>query len=299
MEDIIKAIVELEYEVAYVLIILDKLDQKDLEKLLYFCVYKLIDKKINQFIFIELVKSINKTRIDYTKIKHCKSIIEILISENYQYASEFLYLSIDIKNISKELTKFIDLIIQSKGSLRIAVKKITENDRIFSFDVLAKLYNVISESDKYIRSYNKLSSYPSNNNDNINDSNSDSEIESNQEVISKTDKTQIKYNYEYIAEHFESNCREEIINRFSLLKKYFGLYFLANVNVPIIMNTDFEQMSHNDIIKYYFDSIKKIKKSINNHIKLYHNYFRIYNRYDSIIIKLDSINYYENIIQKD
>jgi len=290
MEDIIKAVGKSEYDTAAMLILLDHLEQNDLEKLLYFFVYKLINEKITEPIFIEMIDHINRTKIDFCELKHIKQITELLVDENYSISSELLTLLCDLKNLNNELSKFINVILKSEGSLNYKIKNVTQNDnidnKIYSLDIVIKLYNIINETEKYIRSFGKLalsahpSNYPGKN----------SRFLTDVEGELRNENTKSKYTRHFIIEQFESYCRDEIVNRLILLKNNFGIYYLANIGVSIITINNFNEMNYNEAVKYYYECIKKIKRNISNHLRLFKNYIRLYDHYNNLVSNETQLN---------
>jgi hypothetical protein len=280
MEGIVKAIGRSEYNMAGMLILLDNLTQGDLERLLYFFVYKLIDKKITEPMFAEMIDYMNRTKMDFSSLKHIRQITELLNDENYNIGSELLIVLCDIKGIGRELSKFINSVAKSEGTLCNRIKGILSNDAdglcsvAYNFEVIIKSYSIVSEADKYIRSFSKLAicAYPSN------CSKSTDEIVDGILVDSKS-----KYSSKYLMEQFEGYCRDEVLNRLILLKNYFGIYFLANVNIDVITVSDFTNMKYSDTIKYYFECVAKIKRSTSNHIRMYKNYIGLYEHYNNLI----------------
>lgn len=283
MEGIIEAVRKCEYDMAAMLILLDHLKQDDLEKLLYFFVYKLIDGKITEQIFIEMIDYINRINIDFTSIKHIKQITELLIDENYSTGSELLTILCDIKNISNDLSKFINNILKSNGILKKKIRSVVPDDpdsKKYNFKIMIKLYNIIHEAEKYIKSFERLainahpSNFPNKN---------DYTLIRGEHYLKSENRISRKYTQNFIIEQFEYYCKEEILNRLILLKNYFEIYFLASINVDIITIDSFIEMKYNDVIKYYFVCSKKIKRSINNHLRLFKNYIRLYEYYCSLI----------------
>lgn len=300
MEDIIKAIGKSEYDMAAMLILLDNLEVNDLEKLLYFFVYKLIDRKMTESMFIEMIKYINRTKLDFSSLKHIKQIKELLKEENYYSGSNLLIILCDIKNITNELSKFINIILKSDESIMYdkTIKIfLADNNEIrpiiYNFEFLINFYEIINEAANYIRSFGKITiiTHPliyTNNKNNYDDK----EIENKLNIS----KYKCKYKCKYIIDQFENNCKNEILDRLILLKNYFGINFLADIDIIIITIDDFLGMKYNDIVKYYFDCIKKIKRHINNHIKLYKNYIRLYKNYEKLID--NEIEFKNNLINK-
>lgn len=292
MEEIIKAFSNTEYDVVAMLISLDNLEQHDLEKLLYFFVYKLIDKKMSESNFMVMIDHINRTKIDFSSLEYINQINELLIKGNYNTASELLILLYDIRNISNELVKFINSIVKSEGILNDKLKNIVTDNihRIDNTEIINKLFSVISESEVYIKSFGKLAinSHPTSYNN----------FESNL-LIDSLICTELKYNSKDIAKHFEFYYKEEILNRMILLKKYYGLYFLANININIITVNNFVEMKYNDAVNYYFDCIKKIKRNLNNHLKLYQNYIRLFEHYNDMIFNESELLNSKNLLDLD
>lgn len=285
MDEIIKAIGKSEYDVAAMLILLDHLEQDNLEKLLYFFVYKLIDKKITEIIFIEMIDYINRTKIDFSAIKHIEQISELLIDKNYKTSSRILITLYEIKNINNELSKLISDILKTNGILKKKIRSIISSNttnKAHQFEVIIKLYNIICETKKYIKAFNKISIniHPSKL-PNINN------LASTKEAILNPN-----------IEQFEYYCKEEILNRLILLKKYFGIHLLANMNVKIITLDNFIEMNYNEKIKYYFCCSKNIKKSINNYLKLLKRYIKLQKYYSTIISQKNNIDIYTGICDK-
>ena len=139
--------------------------------------------------------------------------------------------------------------------------KIKRNIDINTFDH-NKIYDMLYDAKIYIKSFEKLASYSNN------------------------------------VDGCEFYCREEILNRLILLKKYFGIYFMSIIGIKIITLDDFLAMKYNDIIEYYFDCVKLIKRILYNHIKILKNYKRLVRYYDNIVNNIDNsdnINKFENI----
>lgn len=317
MEGIIKAIGKSEYDTAGMLILLDNLKQDDLEKLLYFFVYKLIDKKMTESMFIEMVNYIGRTKIDFNILKHIKQIIELLLDNNYNNGSELVVVLCDIKNVSRELSKFINYLFETDGEInkKILICLYDDNPEtetkpeIYNFENIIKSYNIINEIERYIKAFNKLAvnAHPSSLNENENNEESEEELQ----ILCKKRKS--KYTVKYITDQFEAHCKDEIFNRLVLLRKYFGIYLMSIIGIEIITTHDYHSMKYTDIVHYYFESIKKIKRYINNHIKLYKNYIRLYEHYNDLvnedIVTTDSnindehdfvfIQNYNNLNEKD
>ena len=268
MEEIVKAVNNAEYDTAAILILLDNLDHGDLEKLLYFFVYKLIEKNITERTFVEMVNYMNRTKIDFTVLKQIKQLSELLADEKYNIASELLMTLRDMKNINNELTKFIDGVLNSNGILHHKIKDLLLDDinNKYGVDIITKSYDILHEAKEYVKSFSKLShKHPSN------------------FGINKDDT-------ENIIEKFENNCKNEVMERLILLRHYYGIHFLSNIGIAIITVNDFIAMKYNGTIKYYFGCIKKIKRNIRNHLKLYKNFIRLHKYYNNLISNFSDLD---------
>jgi hypothetical protein len=233
----------------------------------------LIDRKLTESQFVEMVDYINRTKIDFVLLTRIKEIIDLLADDNFNIGSELLVVLYDIKKISKGITKFIDTIIKSDSFFSEKMKSIDMEDNL-----TLKSYNVITEAEKYIKSFMKLAiNSPSEKNKN----NVTPEIENDLSI--GTNKKKSKYEHKFIIEQFESNCKEEILNRLILLKNYFGIEFIGSLDITIITIADFDEMKFNDSVKYYFDCVKKIKRCIGNHLILYKNYVRLFEHYNNLL----------------
>jgi len=266
-------------------LLLDNLPGADIEKLIYFLIYKLIDKKINEHNFIKMLNHIyiNRARIDFTLLKNIRQIIDVLIDDNYAMASDFLIVLCDLKHTSNELTVFMNNILNSKGRLSVLVRNCMDiNDMN---DSITKIFNIICDADKYIKSFSKLSlnSHPASTNtilSGISDGITSSTATSTS-TLTTTKST--KYSVKFIEEEFEHYYKFEILRRLILLREYFGLGFMKRLGIIAITIEMFNNISYDDAIQYYFNCVKKIRKFITSYIKLLRNYNRLLSHYGKII----------------
>ena len=278
MEDIIQAVCNEEYETASMLILLNKLDHNDMEKLVYFFVYKLIDKKINETIFVEMINYVNRTAIDISSLVHIKDIIELLSDENYTIATEILQVQCDIKKIENIIRDFLRKFKRCNNLVynnKFATPEYGSNN---DENMISKSYIIVSEADKYIKTFLKIST-------NLHPSisiNKNILISSEPQVL---DKKYSKYDLDFIINQFEGSYKQELLDRLTLIVKYFGIIYLSSIGVDIITESEFNAMRYNESIKYYFRCIKKIRKNFSIYLKLYRNYFRLYVHYNSLVFQ--------------
>ncbi|AYV81273.1 MAG: hypothetical protein Harvfovirus24_9 [Harvfovirus sp.] len=264
MERIIQSFDQSDYDMVSMLILLDNLNQDELEKLVHFFVYKLVDKKIPEYVFVDLMQYTSRTRIDFGLLKHIKEIIELLCDDNHNIASELLIVLCDMKDISKKLNIFIrdacgDVILGEKMN---DVGEISGSGEGIGNESM--LLMAMSDAEKYIKAFTKPPlSLP--------------------DDISSGAKEVKKYDQKYITELFEIYYREEILNRLILLRNYYSLTFLEKIQVDVISIDDYEKLSYSEAVIYYCICVKKIKHCIATNIKLCKNYISLKEHYNGLL----------------
>src|SRR5947207_14319212 len=116
MDDIIKSVGRSEYDRVGVLIrSSNQLTQNELERLLYFFVYKLIDKQLTEAMFLQLFDHVNQTTIEFDSVRHFRRIVDLLNDDNYLVASEILVVASDMKAIHQQIAQFVGVVMKSNG----------------------------------------------------------------------------------------------------------------------------------------------------------------------------------------
>lgn len=247
MEEIVEAVNSSEYDIVKMIILLNKFTYDGMETLLNYFIYKLLEKKMPEKIFIEIIEYINNNNFDFTKVKHIEDLIEYIQEEGYINGSTILKTFYYIRNFNNEIEKFTYILLGSRCTLQqkvITLKlKFDEIDTIDFNNKIIQLYKIMTEAKEYILSFDKMTSYS-------------------------------KLNIEQQQQN-ENIYKNEMINRLILLKKYYGIRYLLSINIKIITVSDFIGMSYKDANKYYFGCIKIIKKNMNNHLRLFHNYMKL------------------------
>lgn len=266
MERIVQSFEEGDYDMVAMLVLLDNLAQGELERLVHFFVYKLVDKKIPEFVFVELMQYTARTRIDFGLLKHIKEIIELLGDDNYNVASELLIVLCDMKDASKRLNKFIEDAISDSvlGSRLLDVGVLTGGGEGIGNEVVFLM--AIGDAERYIKAFTKPPlSLP----DDMSPGGTNTPVK--------------KYDQKYINEQFEIYYREEILNRLILLRNYYSLKLLENIKVDILSIIDFDNLSYTEAVIYYCLCVKKIKHCMVMNMKLCKNYISFREHYNALL----------------
>jgi len=282
MERIVQSFEQADYDLVAMLILLDNLTQEELEKLVHFFVYKLVDMKISEYVFVDLMQYSARTKIDFSLLKHIKEIIELLCDDNYNIASELLIVLCDIKDTSKKLNKFIE---DASGEMSIFGCKLADVGLISGSGDMIDNENIflmaLNDAEKYIRSFTKP---PLNLPDDITPTNSSDPPRSPTSMGSASASKDVKkYDQKYISEQFEIYYREEILNRLILLRNYYSLKFLENIKVDIISVNDFDNLNYSEAVMYYCICVKKIKYCMTTNMKLCKNYISFREHYNGLL----------------
>jgi len=220
----------------------------ELERLLYTYANKLVDKEIGEDIFVKFLDCIIKTKLNISSLRHISTIIDLLEMENYIMAKSIMCTIIEMENLFIVMTCNLEKIQKSKSMIGKLSRSILSSDGLIEKDQrMIQIRNLYHNMNIYIKSFDFIQNINAINNQTL-----------------------------------TINNKEEIINRISLLIKYFGLNFMIMSSVNIITIDDFKYFDLNDAHTYYQDVLDKIKNHVSCYINICDKYIGLYKIYNRI-----------------
>lgn len=250
MEEILRAFGRGEYDLVSSLILLDKLPVPELEKLVYHFVDRLLERRLSEEVFIHVVDYVRRTGVDFHSMRNLREIVEILNDENFRRGAEVLTILCDLSEISGKLLDDTFGFIDSASE--------------------ADIGEVILGADRFVRAFQKLA------------------IDLRPCSVARRTTptptpTHTRDTTDPILEMFESTYKREIQERLILLRDYFGIDFLKKVGVRVMTIRDFETLTYDNAVSYYFECVDELSKRLDRAVRLFNDYGRMATHYENLL----------------
>jgi hypothetical protein len=232
---------------------------------------KLIKNKISEKKYVEKLKKLHGNGLDYRKITGITSILLLLKKSTMISAYKMTLILFTYSNLKNKILEKYDTYIESKNS---AFAKIILNaDKNTPISVLS----AVTRMNKIIKLYDPKFSFKL--------------------IAIKMEKSESKYDKNYVMSILKDYNRVEIIERIGQMSKLFGLNFLnKHLNIDIYSRSYIDELKYDELIGYY----NLINKKITDEIEYFKSMCEIYEKIDDVINLSDevlflNINTYEEM----